>query len=821
MNRNSILIALVCFCGLLSCPAVVFGTTYVFGEDGANQDLTSSGAGYFWTSADVFIIAGNCYVPVNKTLSIYQGVTVTFDYNYGGDFGSPKYPTIEVRGKLRCYGQGTQKVTFTSESGVKGDYVGLKLNGAGTYQGELTADNTIFEYGGYSTALIDVDEGGDLDLDGCTIRYSDESGIFIADDRGEVIIDNCDFSNIDTYGIKRPDSMTSDSGNNPVRIWNSYFVSCGNACIHFAGNFDCIDNEVLGYGYFDGAGWGIIRNCVFRLGNVNTGISFNSGAYQPEGESVEITNTVIRQFGQSGIYFGDGDGPGGGGVSLNVNIHNCVIWDIYYGAGLRILDYDGEDDWPSGIAFNSNIIGNCYYGVYIMGDGTPDVPAYNAFKNNDDTFYRCDDDDGNCYIDGIGGDKVSLVNPEYGDFHLLLDDTNTLINVNPASQDPDGSNIDVGLFGGGYADDFEDSNYKFYVDLGAGNIDSEELHFPVTTYGLTENFTVMAGKTYVLHDKTVIAALGAYEFSVAGELIAQANSIADSIVFKGYTSAINWKGIVFETTSEANALMYVVIHDAEYSSSSHGIQFEPRATPPVGVSILEDVIIYDCDGWGIFISGADTEVDIDNPHIYHCEYGGIYIAGAELVEVTGGNNPEWGIWGIHDNAGYSSAAGLKLYGTTCYIGGAAEDEELEIFNNGKYGLWLDDDTDADLDNGGGGVDLYSNEDYEIRLDNDAEGTEFHGNNVRVEDVESDHPIDDHNTTGTWNVTNCWWGSAVEATVDAMFSTTTNITYDPYAEAWIDHVSDYSIALEYMRNGEYAEAIPFFKSAIYNDPEQAH
>lgn len=102
--KKAALFLLVCLCGLLAVATQCFATTYVFGEDGLSQDLTSSLAGNSWTSSDDFIIAGDCYVDDDDTLTIGAGVTVAFDYDYDGDTGTPTYPTIVVRGTIICNG---------------------------------------------------------------------------------------------------------------------------------------------------------------------------------------------------------------------------------------------------------------------------------------------------------------------------------------------------------------------------------------------------------------------------------------------------------------------------------------------------------------------------------------------------------------------------------------------------------------------------------------------------------------------------------------------------------------------------------------------
>ncbi|NQT35236.1 T9SS type A sorting domain-containing protein [bacterium] len=820
MYGSTKFMALVLTCALLLSVSNAFATTFVFGEDGKNQDLTGSAASNVWTSADEFIIAGDCYVPDDATLTINQGVVVVFDYDYGGDFGSPMYPTLEVRGQLICEGTGTNRVWFTNEiPAVKGEYVGIKLNGALTYEGELVADYTVFEYGGCSTALIEVSEGGDLDLEDCYVRFSDTDGIFIDEDRGDVNIESCFIDSSDGWGIARS-FVGQDESISALLIKDSDFIDNLGGGIQIQGFVEISGVNANGGSlgmYGNLTSWGFIRNC--RLYNFAKGITFHSLAGQPPDEDLEISNIAIYNCTDAGFNFEDGDPQGE--LDFDMNIHNCVIWETVVGVE---FDSHGEDVWPPGIDFNLNIIGSCWRGIEFPDDD-PDVPANNAFKDNDTDFYNCDDDDANCIIDNGDDVTVILVSPDYptADFHILLDDDNySLIDVDDTAEDPDGSDRDCGLFGGEYADDFEYfSNSEFFIDLGPGDIDENLDDLPSTTYHLTEDFTVKAGRTYSFSDKALILVMGAYEFSVDGKLEAIADSEADSIIFRGYGevgSRTSWGGIVFEESSEDNYLKWVVVTDAKYNHPN-GITFEPCEGPPSDVSNIENVEVYNCEGWGIFISGSLIEVSIENPDIHHCEYGGISVSGSDDVIIEGGREDE--NRGLHHNGNeLLTSAGLKISDSSCRVGGGDEDEEIYIYDNELFGLMLDDDTDADLDNGGGGVALSSNGEFEIRIDAGAEGTEFHYNNVEKDDGD-DYVVNDDNLTDYWDVTNCWWDSAVQAEVDAMFANTTYVVYDPFAGAYIANINDFEIALRHMRNGEFAEAVPYFKSAVYSDPKQAH
>ncbi len=138
------------------------GATYIFGEDCSDMDLTAaSGLWSNWPSGNTYVIAGDCYVPDDSTLTLEVGVTVTFDYDYDGDLVS--YPIINAGGALVCDGSSNSYVRFTNYSGTsKGELRGVSLNGAGTYEGVLEADYTIFEYGGKANGVIAVDTMGCL-----------------------------------------------------------------------------------------------------------------------------------------------------------------------------------------------------------------------------------------------------------------------------------------------------------------------------------------------------------------------------------------------------------------------------------------------------------------------------------------------------------------------------------------------------------------------------------------------------------------------------------------------------------------------------------
>ena len=104
MKRVSLsLLSAACLISLALMVMPSYATTYVFGEDGYNQNLIASGSGSTWTSSNTYIIAGDCYVPDDATLAINAGVTVQFDYNYDGDM--TVYPTIDIQGTMHCQGR--------------------------------------------------------------------------------------------------------------------------------------------------------------------------------------------------------------------------------------------------------------------------------------------------------------------------------------------------------------------------------------------------------------------------------------------------------------------------------------------------------------------------------------------------------------------------------------------------------------------------------------------------------------------------------------------------------------------------------------------
>ncbi len=329
MNRIMVLFALVCIGGLVLAPSAVNGATYVFGEDGNIKNLTYYGS--TWTSANTYIIAGDCHVNNDDELTIEDGVEVLFDYDYGGDYGSPMFPTIKIYGTIVCEGTENSQVWFKNYSGTnKGEFEGLLLDGTSTNEGELEASHTVFEYGGKSTALIQLDEDAVLDLDNCFIRLSDTDGIATIDESSSIDIHSCYIDSNDNDGIDAQNELELLQIENTVLFYN------GGAGIHIESlrNHDgmWLKGLYVRGNNLDGLVLGpqsrgiLVRNCQFycngpEVAGQGNGIRIDCD----EGNFYcTIMNCVAAGNSENGIYIEDMD-PWE--ILSPIRILNSVLWD--------------------------------------------------------------------------------------------------------------------------------------------------------------------------------------------------------------------------------------------------------------------------------------------------------------------------------------------------------------------------------------------------------------------------------------------------------------------------------------------------------------
>ncbi len=848
MKAKNIFCLSACFIFCFAVMLPVYATTYVFGEDGTNQDLTGQAPAGIWTSDDEFIIAGDCYVPDDATLKINAGVTVKFDYDYGGDYTG--YPTIDVRGTLDLNGVSGSEVTFTNYSGTTaGEFEGIRLNGSITgYEGRMTADYAVFRFGGRTNGLISIDSGGELIISNCTIRDSQTDGIASIAAFDSLRIVDCE---IKSNGAKAIDvthsapyvdlvNVICSDGGNRVRLPNGGFERFINIDGMFVdgtnGNDPGLEISAPGnltQGY-------VLRSHFYDCGG--DGILLD---YQGDDMMLTIRNCASAGNGGSGIEIGDYDPFVQFGATRFLN---CVLWDNDE-SGIRVSpmdEWDAEFEGHEIILIQNCIMGmNDDFGLEITDEHGNFVFDFgdniNAYKDNGIDSYNAEVEPPFDPIEDINdapdhfelyNEAHSALTPPY-DFHIKWDSPEpadrSLINEGDEDEgcglDVDGSQTDIGLFGGQEVSNFErpdffsnSRNLDFYVRVGYTQETHEvELRRNVyrifgkwqTGWGGGDDFEIEAG--------TRLEFTGAYEFAVHNTLIV--NGTAENhVVMTIAEEGDEWNGIFAYTHATVDCEFNYLDIDNVLNSNYTGLtlywldegEAGWRQVPINYVKITES-------NFGLKI--------YNTPAILRgCEASGNEDRG---LNIYGNNDDVEVLGGIFSSNG---GDGVYVYGSgnaTIFDANDDYDEEdseyyTHIEGNDGYGLHsrssavpnLADPIDGSL------VEIANNAQPQIYVSNyNSRPTlqdglnDIYSNGFEALAIDYDNFIDGWNQTRTLDAEQNFWGTDTPDEDEAdLFDGP--VDYNPWSEArnTIDDFRAFGLALHYLRSEDpdtIAMAAPLF------------
>ncbi|MBT7618052.1 MAG: T9SS type A sorting domain-containing protein [Calditrichaeota bacterium] len=430
----------------------------------------------------------------------------------------------------------------------------------------------------------------------------------------------------------------------------------------------------------------------------NNGISLvRNGAEAPvEPDYVDMYNNIILNTGAGGDQYA--------GIKVNdyfteINIINNTVYG--YDEGLQLgwecpAQGAGVAEW-----IYNNLFADCLIGIDDnTDDGLNPTIAFNGFSDNtDDTDGVLED---GSIVVTLGGDFTSIPND---DLHLLY--TSPMIDEgDPAAvyDDPDGSDNDLGAYGGPDADfgmlDFED-----YVTIPADEefIIGEQL--TLETYGIFADANVLDGRTLIIDAEVVIILMEDAYLNVFGTLDAR-GAEGTEIIFRPV-----WVPEVAEEEDESD-LPEVYKH--------FGIYFEGSID-----NQIQYIDIWGSDRNGIHMVDDNTFTDFDFVHAHFNDLSGVRINGDAgendwtVIDITDCefNNNQHGLRGTealfavvidgstHDN----TQDGYHIFN------GGGEVFEFEIFDNLDDGFWIDDSWDAECED----VVITGNHDDGMYIDDDA------------------------------------------------------------------------------------------------------
>ncbi|MFH0766359.1 MAG: right-handed parallel beta-helix repeat-containing protein, partial [Calditrichota bacterium] len=378
---------------LLIAPGELMGATYVFGEDGNNQDLTGTGGpGSTWPSGNTYIIAGDVYVPDDSTLTLEAGVKVYFDYDYDLDYTT--YPTIEVRGTLVCEGTSVSYVYFTNYSGTnRGEFQGLKANGSlsSGYEGTIEAAYTIFEYGGRNGALITLGADSYLEMSNSWVRFSDSCGIGTSAEFDSLKMEWCCVDSNDAEGIQISHSCDAVILNDVIAFENGICLQAGRPRLEYRGVYvenarhNGIELDTNQEPHIQNPVWRILIERSHAYHCAENGIYINA---REEGLYGDIRNCASAGNGENGILV---DAYDPFAQEEPFRVLNSVFWDNGE-SGIKVIPTETWLDQEEDIFIIQNcILGlNEEYGLEVIdGDYVIDFgDNINAYKDNGDGSYN-------------------------------------------------------------------------------------------------------------------------------------------------------------------------------------------------------------------------------------------------------------------------------------------------------------------------------------------------------------------------------------------------------------------------------------------------
>jgi len=527
----------------------------------------------------------------------------------------------------------------------------------------------------WSHVFIDMDHSGIRTpiLDHC---YFEESRLMVrGEGNGEE--EHPDFKNCEIYrqamglnlilgGQAESDEPCKNYVFYECEVYKSLFGDAGGDIIM---KFNCDyvfgqDNEpnVFKSCYIHGAHDRLMhgRNGHIKFKNCKIDDSTDKGVYFHSVDAnrdckVEIYNTSFEGFGDCAVYI---DAPDNSDFKLimhncvltncdgiarmngerqldgyitivgDAEIQNCTIYDNHQGEGIhRVAGIYVANNEELDVTLKNNVVYDNDVGVY-----------YEAAPAGAEEFHNhCVDDNDTDVVDWANWNNENenldsdpeLTDDANDDIHLLA--TSPCINTGTGDDDPDGSDNDIGAFGGPLADDFSEvildrwangvDDYTFHTDMeDYCSIDATINHLDdgVEDFGLKYDMFFMLVDSYVDNNDVLTIESGAtiymdaeVKFTVNGTLDAVGTGTGQGqrILMKPFNVA--------DQQHDQNNIPEASKHDGLVINNGEDIE-------------LKYFEIWGSDLYGIYIK-YDTDVDVfDNVKSHHNDYRGLYVFGSSV-----------------------------------------------------------------------------------------------------------------------------------------------------------------------------------------------
>ncbi len=498
-------------------------------------------------------------------------------------------------------------------------------------------------------------EGNPNIIRNCYFHHAHESLVHVYS--GHNIFLNCDFEHTSDACLKQVFRGRNNEIRALMEVYNCRFRYYGDHAVYH--DADGRDNFQL-----------VMKNCIVTE---NNGIGFmnneeqvfasRDGSITVRGDAL-IENCSIyhnRQYGRregmdvdrtAGIYIANSE------YEFDVTIRNCIIYDNDIG-----VTYEVEPQAENSFKF-CNLNGNF-------------IPTENWEGWEAEEFHNI-------------AENPQFVDAENSDLHLLFDSPCINAGFSISTLDPDGSPVDLGIFGGSKADDFRTvrmtrfmheqrgenindhvyfENMNDYCLIGINDVEldvdaeTEILH---DTYKLTSNLIITPNDRLTIQQGTEIRA--AHETGIWIEGSVEFGGSPVSPIKLTSSDQQNWDGINFIGTADQSR-----IHHCQISNAFSGINVSNLSNFAGSVQI-SNVVINNCTFSGIKIYNSRVAVGIDDAQnsknlIKNCGEYGIIITSSDPDDVR-----------ISSTEITQCGTGLYLYAANPIV------ENCKIFENRNAGI---------------------------------------------------------------------------------------------------------------------------------------
>ncbi len=570
----------------IGCSAIVYAEVVIEVDiDAGSADSLT----HWQTQYGTYVIhpstGSTITITENQEVEIDPGVEVVFEGEYS--------LVIDDGSALTASGTAANPIRFTSDDSTAGAW------GQIIFEGDNAATRAVgnFQY-------CTVEYGGDPD----SSSYPDGAAI-LAYGYATLRVENstiryCDGTGLGAHYVGNPNPDSVYFNHNQIYQCNTGIKIAE----HDSSVIEIKNNTILGMTIED---------------TDTTGTFSGMGIYidgSPEIISCDIANNLIVNCETYGVYAG----------YIMYFIDNTIAHVQRNGVYCNMVDE--YVDFKNNIVYGfSEGIGIDSVGIY--SQNTLPIKYCCVYDDDSDDYWGGSVSASNCnnIEPGFVEDNASMDEPtDFGDYHLCKNDSlGTFNEGDPSISDPDGSNSDIGCYGGPAAKPF----YWVYANNSYPCIDLTEISDTLDgdfMYRFGENCEVNTLRLVPSSDDFAVPMLEGAKITVNDSLLIGASAGADSVILAPLASGETWNCIqlssgchaYFNKARLSNMTSGIVctgsnielhIDDCQISETTNYGIFVSSGNP--SLPVWTDLTLKNGLGYGIFSNGSDLALSssvIDN-----------------------------------------------------------------------------------------------------------------------------------------------------------------------------------------------------------------